>query len=139
MVDANPFESIVGRAADDWFAATARGCLLVQRCSLCETAQFYPRRHCAHCGAPGIEWVTAAGTGRLHTFSIVHRTPNAEFAALTPYVFAIVELTEGPRMTTSVIDVPHDELYCDMPVRVVFRQLDEAGLVRPFFTRGGTP
>ena len=74
----------------------------------------------------------AAGTGTLHTFSIVHRTPNPEFADRTPYVFAIVELDEGPRMSTMIVDVDFDALVCDMPVRVVFPA--SAGVVLPMFT-----
>jgi uncharacterized OB-fold protein len=64
----------------------------------------------------------------LHTFSVVHRTPNEEFAGETPYVFAIVELDEGVRLTTRIVDVPFEALRCDMPVEVVFTD------VLPMFT-----
>lgn len=88
-----------------------------------------------HCGSAEVEWLEAAGTGRLHTFSVIHRTPNEEFAPFTPYVFAIVELDEGPRMATNIVDVPHAELACEMPVRVVFPAASEGKPVFPCFTR----
>src|SRR5690349_15984627 len=101
---------ITDERSQEFFDAAARGELLIQRCPACERFQFYPRRHCVHCGSLEVVWVRAAGSGKLHTFSVVHRTPNAEFADETPYVFAIVELDEGVRMTTRIIDVPFDEL-----------------------------
>jgi len=120
---------ITDQRSQEWFHAAARGELLIQRCADCEAFQWYPRGHCAACGSPNVDWHQAQGTGTLHTFSVVHRTPNAEFADETPYVFAIVELVEGVRLTTRIVDVPFEELRCDMPVKVVF------GGDLPTFTR----
>jgi hypothetical protein len=123
--------------ADDhsraYWEAAADGRLLIQRCAACGEHQFYPRRHCAACLAPDPEWVQARGTGRLHTYSVVHRTPNAEFAGDAPYVFAIVALDEGVRMSARVVETPHEQLACDMPVRVVFTT-GEDGVTYPNFT-----
>jgi uncharacterized OB-fold protein len=112
-----------------YWEAAREGRLLVQRCRACGEHQFYPRRHCVHCFAPDPEWVEAKGTGRLHTFSVVHRTATPGFAEEVPYVFGIVELDEGPRLTVNVVDTPLEELRCDLPVRVVFtRVTDELAL-----------
>lgn len=112
-----------------YWEAAREGRLLVQRCRACGEHQFYPRRHCVHCFAPEPEWVEAKGTGRLHTFSVVHRTATPGFADEVPYVFGIVELDEGPRLTVNVVDTPLEELRCDLPVRVVFtRVTDELAL-----------
>jgi uncharacterized OB-fold protein len=116
-----------------YWDAAAEGRLLIQRCTACGAHQFYPRRHCASCLAADPEWVQASGRGRLHTYSVVHRTPNPEFAGETPYVFAIVALDEGVRMSARVVDVPHERLACDMPVRVVFAT-GEDGVTHPSFT-----
>ena len=51
----------------------------------------------------------AAGTGRLHTFSVLQKTPNPEFAADLPYVLAIVELDEGVRVSANIVGVDHDD------------------------------
>jgi hypothetical protein len=138
MSEQNPITNahppITDELSKEWFSAAAEGRLLIQRCADCSQNQFYPRRICKHCGSVAVEWLEASGDGRLHTFSVVHRTPNAEFDPLTPYVFAIVELAEGPRMATNIVDVPHVDLRCDMPVRAVFPDPGADQLVFPCFT-----
>jgi uncharacterized OB-fold protein len=64
------------------------------------------------------------------SFSIVHQGPDPDLE--TPYVLAIVELAEGPRMMTNVVDVPHDQLAFDLSVRVAF--VERAGKMLPVFT-----
>lgn len=67
-----------------------------------------------------------SGRGRLHTYTINYRSrPGAPFAG--PYVIAIVELDEGPRLMTNLVDVEPDpaQLRCDMPVEVVFQALND--------------
>jgi uncharacterized OB-fold protein len=103
-----------------YWGAAREGRLLIQRCATCGEYQFYPRGHCVHCFADAPEWVEAKGTGRLHTFSVVHRTATPGFAGEVPYVFGVVELDEGPRLTVNVVDTPLDELACDLPVRIVY-------------------
>ena len=102
-----------------YWDAARDGTLLIQRCGGCGRYQFYPRGHCAACFAPDPAWVPATGYGRLHTYTVINRTPNAEFADDCPYVFAIIELDEGPRMTARIIGEAGD-LVCDARVRVVF-------------------
>ena len=115
-----------------WEAAASHR-LLIQRCAECGAFQWYPRRHCTACFAPDPEWHEARGTGRLHTFSVIHRTPNAEFAGECPYVFAIVELDEGVRVSARIVETPHERLACDAPVRVVFTPRPD-GVTLPNFT-----
>jgi uncharacterized protein len=113
-----------------WSAARA-GTLLIQRCLACGRYQFYPRGHCVHCFAPDPEWTPASGRGRLHTYAIIHRTPNAEFAAGCPYVLAIIELDEGPRMTARIVG-PVGDIACDQPVHAVFTPDGQAGVLPNF-------
>lgn len=100
-----------------YWDALAVGRLLIQRCRACDAAQFYPRRHCSKCFAADPEWVQARGTGRLHTFSVLHRSANPEFAGDCPYVLGIVELDEGVRLTAR-IECSDEPLRCDAPVRI---------------------
>jgi uncharacterized protein len=113
-----------------WNAARERT-LLIQLCRTCGRYQFYPRGHCVHCFAPDPERTPASGRGRLHTYTIVQRTPNAEFAADCPYVLAIIELDEGPRMTAQIIGQA-DDIACDQPVHVVFTPAGGAGILPNF-------
>jgi len=113
-----------------WSVARA-GTLLIQRCLACGRYQFYPRGHCVHCFAPDPEWTPASGRGRLHTYAIIHRTPNAEFAVGCPYVLAIIELDEGPRMTARIVG-PVGDIACDQPVHAVFTPAGQAGVLPNF-------
>lgn len=117
-----------------WFEAAAAGKLLLQRDPQTGKAQFYPRAHVL--GAPDgePEWFEASGLGTLYTFTVVKRSVHREFAGHAPFTLAIVQLEEGPRMTSWVVDVPEDELRCDMPLKVVFREI-HPGLTMPCFTK----
>ena len=116
-----------------YWDAAREGRLLIQRCTRCRRYQFYPRQHCAVCLAADPEWVTASGRGTLHSFTVVHRTPNAQFADLTPYVLALVDLDEGVRITTALVDVGNREFRCGARVRIVFPVVAE-DLVLPCAT-----
>jgi uncharacterized OB-fold protein len=117
-----------------YWEAAREGRLLIQRCAACGEYQFYPRGHCVHCSAAGPEWIEANGTGRLHTFSVVHRTATQAFAEDVPYVVGILELDDGPRLTVNVVDTPLEELACDLPVRVVFTTVTQE-ITLPVVTR----
>jgi uncharacterized OB-fold protein len=107
--------------------------LLIQRCAACGAYQFYPRAHCSACLSGEPEWVQASGRGRLHTFSVVYRSTNPEFADDCPYVFAIVELAEGVRLSTRIVETPIEALACDAAVEIAWPQvLSEPPL--PVFT-----
>jgi uncharacterized protein len=120
------------RTTPFWEAA-AEGRLLIQACEDCGALQFYPRGHCVRCLGPKVGWREASGRATLHTFSVVHRAESEAFAADVPYVLAIVDLEEGVRMTSRVVDVEPDRLRCDMPLQVVFRKLEDEGPMLPLF------
>jgi uncharacterized OB-fold protein len=109
-----------------YWRAAREGRLVLQRCSSCGEHQFYPRPFCLACRSTDLEWVDATGRGRLQAFSVVHRTADRAFAGDAPYVFGVVELDEGPHLTVNVLDTALDSLRCDMPVRVVFTEVDGA-------------
>ncbi len=76
--------------------------LIVQRCSACGAYQFYPRRFCLTCDRDdALAWVDASGTGRVHSVVTVHMKVVPELEP--PYQVAIVELAEGPRLTTNIV------------------------------------
>ena len=97
--------------------------LLIQRCKECQRAYFYPRPFCPKCFSFNVEWFEASGRGKLYSFVINHR-PAPGFGP-EPYVIAVVELDEGPRMMTNLIDVEPDpdKISCDMPVRIVYEDV----------------
>jgi uncharacterized OB-fold protein len=100
---------------------TAAGELRVQRCRACSRHYFYPRPICPHCGAADVEWVTVTGRATLYSYVINHR-PAPGFAGDGPYAIAVVELEEGVRMMTNIVntEITPENLRLDMPLRVVF-------------------
>jgi uncharacterized OB-fold protein len=103
-----------------------RHVLRIQRCDDCATHFFYPRPMCPSCLSRNVRWIDTAGTGRLHTYVINHRPPR-KFPLPPPIVIGIVELTEGPRVLTQIVDVTPDpaHIQCDMPVEVVFDDITD--------------
>src|SRR2546427_2406651 len=93
---------------------------LLQRCRACGAYVFYPRAACPRCLGAELEWRRASGRGRLHTFTVVHRGAR-NFPLPAPYVLAIVELDEGPRMMTNLVGIVPDpaKIAIGMAVEVV--------------------
>jgi uncharacterized OB-fold protein len=99
----------------------------VQRCDDCASYVFYPRALCPHCSSRRLTWTPVSGRGRIYTMTIVHKAPGAAFQADAPYVVALVELDEGCRMMTNVIDVEADpsKVKIGMPVEIVYDRVTE--------------
>jgi uncharacterized OB-fold protein len=104
-----------------FWEAAKRHELLLPRCTQCGPFFFYPRATCPRCLSGDLEWQVVSGRGTLHTFTIVHRGPR-NFPLPSPYVMAIVELDEGPRMMTNLVGVKPDPetLEIGMPVEVTW-------------------
>ena len=105
-----------------WWDATADGRLLVKRCGSCGRAHFYPRPFCPHCWSDEVEWEEASGRATLYTYSIVRRNDLPPFPDRVPYVAAVVDLEEGPRMMTNVEGCDEADLAIGMSLIVDFRQ-----------------
>lgn len=117
-----------------WFEAAKQGKLLLQRDPVSGEPQFYPRSHIIGHPDRQPEWFEASGNGILHTYTVVKRSVHPQFASHTPFTLAIVDLEEGPRITSWIVDVSEDELHCDMPLKAVFREI-HPGLTMPCFTK----
>ncbi|OPX05627.1 OB-fold domain-containing protein [Gordonia sp. i37] len=135
MTDKSPIEDV--RAV--FWRSCSDGELRLQQCESCAKWQFYPRYLCRHCGSLDIVWQQASGDATIESFSVVNRGAG-EFAALAPYVVAIVRLDEGPTLMTNIISggpdpLDHSLLGIGMKVRVVFERRGDA--VLPLFTPAG--
>jgi uncharacterized protein len=97
------------------------GRLMIMHCTACGRDYFYPRPICPFCFSKETEWKQASGRATLHTYLINHR-PAPGFENEAPYVIAVVQLDEGPRMMTNLVEVEPDpkNLPLDMPLEVVF-------------------
>ena len=102
-----------------------QGKLLLQQCSECHHYQFYPRLYCMQCSSDTLHWVEASGHGVIYSFTIIYQNKSPEFVHDTPYNVAIVQLEEGPRLLSNIVDVDATELQVDLPVTVVFDQVTD--------------
>jgi hypothetical protein len=107
-----------------FWEGTRRHELWLPRCRPCGAFFFYPRTACPRCLGADLEWRQASGQGTLHTFTVVHRGLR-NFPLDAPYVIAIVELREGPRLMTNLVGVVPDPatVRIGMPVEVVFEDV----------------
>jgi uncharacterized OB-fold protein len=118
-------------SAPFWEAARQHR-LVIQRCRRCGTLQHYPRPWCTTCLHEDLDWVESPGRGTVYSFTVVRRTAHPAFAARVPYVYALVDLDEGPRFTTNVVGCPVDDVAVGMRVRARFEDVDDATAVVVF-------
>lgn len=108
-------------ATAPYWAAAAEGRLLLQRCRSCARLQHYARTLCAGCWSEGLDWVEAVGTGTVWTLTVAHVPGHPAWATAAPYVLAIVELDEGPRLLTNVVGVAPEAVAVGQRVRLLRR------------------
>ena len=100
--------------------------LLIRRCRGCGSASFYPRPFCPRCWSDDVTWERASGRATLYTWSIVYVNDLPPFPERVPYVAAVVDLEEGPRMMTNVVDCDFERLEVGMPLEVTYRDETDA-------------
>lgn len=107
--------------------------LLIPYCKSCKKAHFYPRSACPHCWCEDdYDWREASGTGHIHTFTIVRANPAPAFVPMLPFSIAIIELDEGVRLLSNVVD-EYEDLAIGDRVKVEFVSRD--GKPLPLFRR----
>ncbi|MBV9322598.1 MAG: Zn-ribbon domain-containing OB-fold protein [Chloroflexi bacterium] len=98
--------------------ATAEGKLMLPRCNACQVVIWYPRLFCPECGSTDIGWFEASGKGTVYSYTI-NRRGQGDYRDLA-YVVAYVELEEGPRVLTNIVDCDVDQVSVGQAVQVVF-------------------
>ena len=122
-----------------WWAGAEAGELRIQRCAACGHLQHPPEPACMSCHAGDMDgdtggdlgWIVSAGRGQIYSFVVYHepRLPGFSY----PYTVAVVELDEGTRVITDIVDADPGEVGIGQRVRVSFRRVDER-LTLPVFT-----
>ena len=92
---------------------------MIKRCQDCGLAHFYPRPFCPSCWSERLDWEQASGLARLYTYSIVYVNDLPPFGDRVPYVAALVDLAEGPRLMSNVVECRHEDLQIGMPLSLV--------------------
>ena len=100
------------------------GKVLLQQCRECEKWIFYPRSNCPGCLSGDIAWREVSGEGEIYSYTIARRPTAPQFAGLEPQLIAVIELKEGVRMNSVVVNVVEQALAVGLKVKPVF----ESGL-----------
>ena len=116
-------------AAAPYWRALEEDRLAFQRCSLCGHAWLPPRGECPRCLSPDSQWTTASGRATLVSWVVYHHGYHAYYAARLPYNVAVVELAEGPRLISNVVDA-QERLRIDMPLTLVIQRESGVALAR---------
>jgi uncharacterized OB-fold protein len=144
-------EPPVGAESGPFWDATREGRLLVQWCVRCDRGIFYPRAFCPYCGGAGdgdgdgdgdgevggpLEWREASGRATVHAAVVEYRpeAAGATFSDGAPYCIALVDLEEGVRMMTNIVDCRPEDVHSGMAVTVAWEPLSDGrrlALFRP--------
>jgi uncharacterized protein len=112
------------------------GKFLLRRCDSCQTVIWYPRKFCPNCGSIESTWFESSGKGSIYTYTIVHRSMLPDWAASGPYVIAYVELEEGPRIMTNIVNIDPESVTVGAPVQVVYTTTDDGSALYRFEPAG---
>ena len=115
-----------------FFEGAKQGELRLQRCDACGQHWFPPSKNCPRCLSTDWQWIIASGRGRVWSWIVMHQRYFKAFEADLPYNVAFIELDEGPRLMSTLVDVAPDQIRCDMPVTVTFEDATDEIAVPKF-------
>jgi uncharacterized OB-fold protein len=99
--------------------------LRMQKCLQCGYIRFPPSILCPKCHSMEVEWVKLNGQGRIYSYVVFRMAYHAAYQNDIPYAVAIIQLEEGPRMESNIVDCKLEDIKIEMPVEVVFEDIDE--------------
>ena len=137
MIAERPLPEITELTEPFWSAAKERR-LVIQRCDECETLRFPPEPGCYRCGSLESSWVAMSGRATLYSWTVAYPPLLPYFAERAPWPIAVVQLDEGPRMVTNLIDVPVEQYEIGLPLVADYEDVcDDVTLV--VFRRKAAP
>jgi uncharacterized OB-fold protein len=110
----------------------AEGVLVVPKCNECGRMFWHPRPRCPHCGSERVDWIRGSGNGTVHTFTVVRQSDDPFFKTRVPYAVAMIDLDEGVRIMTNIVDTPLDALAVGLRVEALFEGAG-GGIAIPLF------
>ena len=112
--------------------ACARGELVVQRCTACQSLRHYPQPRCPACRSDAFDWAPLSGRGEIYSYTVAHRAFHPAWAEHVPYVLATIELDEGVRMLCDLLDVDPEQVEIGQRVEAYFEELPGQGVMPRF-------
>ncbi|HXT93615.1 MAG TPA: Zn-ribbon domain-containing OB-fold protein [Trebonia sp.] len=118
-----------------YWDAARDGRLVVQECHVCRQVWHPPLHRCPHCHSGDLGWREVSGAGTVYTYTVVRHPTHFAFADKIPYILAMVELAEGPRLITALTGIEPGEVQVGQAVHAVFREVAD-GVTLPYFEPG---
>jgi len=116
----------------DW---CKQGELRFQRCTDCSAWRHVPREMCPACGSWSWQWARSSGRGQVFTWTTAARPLHPAFKDSAPYAPVVVEMEEGVRLLSEMIDTAPDALAIGMPVQVAFEAVTDEVTLPKFRAR----
>ena len=135
----NPLGPLPQPTPDDqgFWDACNDGRLVIQKCSGCGALRHLPRPMCPKCRSMRYEWAPMSGRGVVHSFTVVHHPVHPALRDQVPYGVVLVELEEGPRIVSNMLDMPVEDIAIGLPVVVTFQEV-APGVKLPKFIQADT-
>lgn len=122
---------IITNFTSEYWKTAANGQLVLQYCKATGQYQHFPRPVSIHNGRRELEWRPVSGKGVVYSYTVTRRAPPP-FRGKEPYVVAIVELDEGVRFMSNVINCDPDKVAIGMRVRATWEKLSNGDNVLLF-------
>ncbi len=116
---------------EEFWEGTKKGKLLIQTCKDCGAKIFYPRKYCPECWSANLEYVEASGKAKVFTYTTTYGMVEPKFMGDLPYTLALVDLEEGIRMMTRIVECKPEDISIGMDVEVTFEEVE--GFALPYF------
>ena len=107
----------------DFWKATKQGKLMIQYCHDCDSKIFFPKKICPECWSENLDWIESTGRAKIYTFTVMKDMVEPKFMGDLPYVLAMVDLEDGIRMTTRIVNCEPENVSIDLDVEVVFEDV----------------
>jgi len=108
-----------------FWEGTKKNKYLIQTCAHCNAQIFYPRRFCPECWSEKFDWKEAKGTGKVYTFTVTYAGAEEKFKDDYPYILALIDLDEGIRIMSNIVDCDPEKAKIGMEVEVSFKKISE--------------
>ena len=111
--------------------------LIIQHCPRCDTLRHPPRPLCPRCRQGNLGWKQVSGLGTIYSYTITHQAIHPALKDRVPWNVIMVDLDEGVRMISHLVDCPTENIRIGMRVQVVFEEV-EVGVTLPYFCPAAT-
>jgi len=109
--------------SEEYWKGTRDGYICVPVCTKCGEYNWFPRAMCRNCSGVELYWHQLSGNATLYSFTIVEQRSGDNVDHR--YILALVDLAEGVRMMTHIVDVDFDTVRIGMNLRVRFEKVSD--------------